>query len=144
SEATSEAMSEATSEAMSEAPEGALLVRTKRDLEQGAEGRAPGELWISATTGAGLDELRGALRERLTQAAPSAGLLGSARQDALLARACEALGRAAELLRGDDPARAELAAVDLADALEALGQLTGEVTTEDMLGRIFSSFCIGK
>ena len=129
--------------AASAAPSGALLVRTKRDLCPG-EGPPAGELWISAATGAGLDELRAALRERLSRAAPGAGLLGSARQCALLARASAALGRAAQLLRGADPARAELAAVDLAEALESLGQLTGEVTTEDMLGRLFSSFCVGK
>jgi tRNA modification GTPase len=43
--------------------------------------------------------------------------------------------------RGESP---EFLAVDLRSALDFLGEITGEVTTEDILGRIFSKFCIGK
>jgi tRNA modification GTPase len=39
---------------------------------------------------------------------------------------------------------AELVAFELRDGLDALGAVTGEVTTEDLLGRVFASFCIGK
>jgi tRNA modification GTPase len=38
----------------------------------------------------------------------------------------------------------EMVLVDLYDALSALGELTGEVVTEDILDRIFSTFCVGK
>jgi tRNA modification GTPase len=38
----------------------------------------------------------------------------------------------------------ELVAQELTDAQKALGEITGEVTSEDLLGRIFTSFCIGK
>jgi tRNA modification GTPase len=38
----------------------------------------------------------------------------------------------------------ELVAQELTDAQRALGEITGEVTSEDLLGRIFGSFCIGK
>jgi tRNA modification GTPase len=48
------------------------------------------------------------------------------------------------MLASDDPARAELSAVDLAEGLDALGALTGEVTTDDVLDQIFGAFCIGK
>jgi tRNA modification GTPase len=38
----------------------------------------------------------------------------------------------------------ELLAVDLQEAVHALGEITGETTPDDILGRIFSSFCVGK
>jgi tRNA modification GTPase len=47
----------------------------------------------------------------------------------------------ASLLRQDSP---ELTALDLREAMEALGELTGKIDTEDILGAIFSTFCIGK
>lgn len=118
-----------------------LVVVTKADLAPGVGGG----LRTSVVTGEGLDELARAVDAALSSGAdPASDLVGSARQEAHIARAHEAVGRAAELLRGDDPARAELAAVDLGEALEALGQLTGAVTTDDVLDRVFGQFCIGK
>jgi len=45
------------------------------------------------------------------------------------------------LERGESP---EFLAVDLRSAMDCLGEITGEITTEDILGRIFSKFCVGK
>jgi tRNA modification GTPase len=53
------------------------------------------------------------------------------------------LDRAAEQLNGPAPAL-DLLAEDLRQAQNALGEITGEFTSEDLLGVIFSSFCIGK
>ena len=39
---------------------------------------------------------------------------------------------------------ADLVAFELREALDALGAVTGEVTTDDLLGRVFANFCIGK
>lgn len=123
-----------------------LRVWNKVDLLGGAPEPADpaGEsaVWLSALTGQGLPVLSRALK----------GLLGfTAAEDAFLARRrhLEALGSAreavyaarVELLRQSST---ELVAEELRRAHGALGSITGEVTSEDLLERIFSSFCIGK
>lgn len=118
----------------------ALIVTTKADL---AHSRGDG-LRTSAVTGEGLLALGEAVDAALAGRGAAPELTGTARQEAHLGRALEAVARAADLLRGQDPARAELAAVELGAALEALGELTGAVTTDDVLDRVFGQFCIGK
>jgi len=72
----------------------------------------------------------------------SSEMLGSLRQKNLVDRAGKASGSAlASFERGENP---EYTAVHVADALDALADLVGETTAEDVLQRIFSSFCIGK
>jgi tRNA modification GTPase len=69
-------------------------------------------------------------------------ILGNARQRDLVLRACRAAGdAAAALARGDSP---EYAATHVEAALAALADVFGETTSEDVLRRIFSTFCIGK
>ncbi len=127
----------------------ALLVLNKRDL--GAPAPLPEPLRaratpleVSARTGEGLTALAAAVARALGAGGAAPDLLGTARQDELLRRARAALARAAALVASREPARAELAAVDLGEALEAIGALTGAVTTEDVLDRLFASFCVGK
>ena len=98
---------------------------------------------VSAATGAGLDELAAHLR-RVLGADPGAGAAFSARRRHLeaLDRADEALATAESAVAAE--AGAELAAEHLRAAQQALGEITGQVTTEDLLGEIFSRFCIGK
>jgi len=129
-----------------------LLLANKTDLPADLPGLrrrfADDLLAISATTGRGLDELRARLGRALADlAAPRpAGLILHDRQKRSLAAAAAAAGRAATLLH--DAAEiadvAELAAVELRAALDALGELTGEVVAEDVLAAIFARFCIGK
>ena len=98
---------------------------------------------VSAKTGAGLHELEHRLAALLLgDAAPAADTptLFRARQKDSMRRAAEALRR---LLDAKD-ASPELLALDLREALEAIGEITGETTPEDVLDRIFASFCIGK
>src|SRR5690606_23636610 len=98
-------------------------------------------LAISALTGAGID----ALVRHLQQAsgfAPEAGGTFSARR-----RHVEALERAAAhfaAARAELPGALELAAEELRAAQRYLSELTGEQTSDDLLGAIFASFCIGK
>ncbi len=101
---------------------------------------------VSAETGEGLEALRTALTELLT--AGSARLSGdetvidNARQAGLVERAVGACERTLESMQAEMPA--DLVAVDLQDAVDALGEITGEVTSDDILDAMFSDFCVGK
>jgi len=105
-------------------------------------------LRTSALTGEGLDELRAWLDECLDVQAPRSGqaLALHQRQRRCLVDAAQAAARAAELLAAADAVAevAELAAVELRCSLAQLGQISGQIVTEDVLGRIFARFCVGK
>ena len=123
------------------------LVRNKIDLS----GRAPGavasatdmpEFAISAQNGNGLDVLRKHLKECMGYQAAGEGTFSARRRhlDAIE----RARGHVDAALAQLAARRAELAAEELRQAQQALGEITGEFTSDDLLGRIFSSFCIGK
>ena len=122
------------------------LVRNKIDLERVRPGSVRGgaeEIQLSALTGEGLDALRTHLRTRAGVEGLGEGAFVARRRhlDAL-ERGLAQLERArAALATGGG---AELAALDLHSAQQAFATITGEVTQDDLLGRIFSSFCIGK
>ncbi|HEY6806151.1 MAG TPA: tRNA uridine-5-carboxymethylaminomethyl(34) synthesis GTPase MnmE [Pyrinomonadaceae bacterium] len=99
---------------------------------------------VSALTGEGLDELRAAILASLNRGDSSyEGLLiTNARQFDLLSLASMAIREALGLL--GDRASEELVLVPLHNALRYLGQITGETTSEEILGQIFATFCIGK
>jgi len=107
----------------------------------------PDRLWISARTGYGMDRLRRRIRERV--GAPG-GLDGrSAGSFSARQRHIDALRRADHHLQAGQQVMAErqageLLAEELRLAQQALGELTGELLPDDLLGEIFSSFCIGK
>lgn len=118
-----------------------LVVLSKSDLAAPASA-ARGYLRVSSITGAGLGRLRAraaAAVRRLCGAADSA--LSSRELDASR-RAREALERARSAADAD--LGEEFVAGDLREALNALGEVTGEVATEELLDRIFARFCIGK
>lgn len=104
----------------------------------------PGRLWISAATGTGIDRLRARLIE-LAGGEPGAESLFIARERHLqaLARADGAL-MAAQRCLSQGSAALELLAEELRLAQLALGEITGEMTADALLGEIFSRFCIGK
>ena len=103
----------------------------------------PPQVFLSAKTGEGLDLLRAHLQARAGYRSGDAGALSARRRhlDALeRARSC--VVQAADTL---SKSRAfELFAEDLRRAQLALGEITGEFSSDDLLGQIFSSFCIGK
>jgi tRNA modification GTPase len=98
---------------------------------------------LSAVTGAGLDALRGHLKDAAGYRPAETGAFSARRRhlDALR-RARAALARAREMLA--NRAGTELMAEELRLAHDVLGEITGRFTSEDLLAAIFASFCIGK
>lgn len=130
---------------------GDVLVLNKTDLPPGPDAAAAGRFAkdsglertrTSAQTGEGLDILRRRLEEK-TARALTGGEFPAATRERHRARLQEALGAVKQALQDVDRG-AELAAEDLRLASRALGRITGGIDTEEVLGRIFASFCIGK
>jgi len=69
-------------------------------------------------------------------------LLTNSRHFDALQRTLQALAEVKDAVHDELPG--DLLAIDLRQALHALGEITGSVTTDDLLGNIFSNFCIGK
>jgi tRNA modification GTPase len=100
-------------------------------------------LTTSAKTGTGIDSLKRTLRELvLGYVTESPVTVTNLRHRSELLRSATGLGRAAETLSQGLPP--ELAAIDLNDAREALEEIIGIVSNDDILERIFTNFCIGK
>jgi tRNA modification GTPase len=99
---------------------------------------------LSARTGQGLDELRQALLQQAGwQAAPEGLLIARTRHVQALQRCQSHLALAQQHAAARDAAL-DLLAEELRLAHQALGEITGQFSNEDLLGVIFSSFCIGK
>ena len=103
---------------------------------------SPFVLEISAKTGSGLDELRSALVSCVGSAAREGTLVTNARHAAALRDAAKSLSAVSDGMDCHLPT--DLLAEDLRAALASLGTITGEITTDEVLGEIFAKFCIGK
>ena len=100
---------------------------------------------ISAVTGSGLEELKDQLSAMIWEGQVQSENLEiaiSARHQTALMRAGEGLQRSEQALSMDESL--ELVAMDLRIAVEAIGEIVGRTSTEDLLDKIFSQFCIGK
>lgn len=103
----------------------------------------PPRVTVSATTGKGIEELRAHLKHCVGYQSTDAGTVSArARHLESLARARRHVVEAQRQLQ--DRRAGELVAEELRGAQQALNEITGEFTSDDLLGRIFSSFCIGK
>ena len=103
------------------------------------------EIKISAKKGNGFSELYGAVKEILFSGTGSeraqAGL-GSARQKLAVEEALESVSHS--IVAADKDFALDAVVQDLEDAIDFLGEVTGEVTADDVLESIFSRFCVGK
>ncbi len=123
-----------------------LWLHTHADLtdqvgrdEQRSDGR---HLWLDLPGGRGVDAVRASLREAASQGEAADGAFSArARHVEAITRAGTHLADAAAQLRAR---QGELAAEDLRMAQDALGEITGRVSADALLGHIFGSFCIGK
>lgn len=126
-----------------------LHLRNKSDLASEAldpvaaedDGSLP-TVVVSARTGAGLEALKAALKTALGAHAPEGSFSARTRHLALLETVKGCLAEARSIL--ETFPSADLVADQLRRAHDAFGEMTGEVTPDDLLGRIFSTFCIGK
>jgi tRNA modification GTPase len=130
-----------------------ILVRNKTDLPVKLE--LPPEFHVthhsspvndvSCLSGQGMEELKDAIKNLVWAGKIEAGILQvmiNSRHQEALGRAREATLRTIGALRADLPL--ELAALDLHIAVNAIGEIVGKTTTEDLLDSIFSQFCLGK
>jgi len=119
-----------------------MTPRLTAPLNAGDAVGSPPRLWIAASTGEGVDALREHLKSAMGYVDDGAGAVSARARhlDALL-RARAAFDRAVQLLARR---QGELVAEELRQAQQALGEITGEVSSDDLLGEIFGSFCIGK
>ena len=126
-----------------------ILVRTKGDLPSAPTAelhldRLPPTVTVSAKTGQGLQELEDAVAALFPRSEdiPYGQLLTNQRQEEAARRAREAVSRAQQALEAGVTPDALL--TDVEEALQALGELTGQSVREDVTDRIFSRFCVGK
>jgi tRNA modification GTPase len=128
-----------------------LLVVNKADLPQSlsaadvdAASGAHRAVYVSAKTLQGLSALRQAAKEMLLRGSDldDGGFVSHPRHHAALLLAQQSLRLARQAVMDGSPA--DITAVDLQDALDHVGSITGSVTSEDVLDRIFAEFCIGK
>ncbi|MBF0565133.1 MAG: tRNA uridine-5-carboxymethylaminomethyl(34) synthesis GTPase MnmE [Nitrospirae bacterium] len=149
----------------------AIVVLNKADLSASVDGAdfcrwlaryggSPTVVRISAKTGEGLGRLRKTIYDvalnagsGIKEQSPETGqatpdeahegaLVTNIRHKGAIVAAMAALDEAAKLIAGKKPL--EIAAIELRKALDSLGEITGAVTTTDILNKIFSDFCIGK
>jgi tRNA modification GTPase len=122
----------------------ALVAGNKRDLVRGA-GKWPSLLPVSALTGEGISELRDAILEAVAPKGvfeQETGFITSLRHEQLLRESAAYLEKASDAVRSSIPH--EMLLLDLYAALRPIDAITGATTADDILNRIFSTFCIGK
>lgn len=100
-------------------------------------------LRVSGRTGEGIAELLECIGDRLSSRVQSSGVAITQRQGQCLEQAATSLGEAALILR-EDRDRTEFVSNEVQRAIRSLDEVIGRVSVEDVLGEIFSEFCIGK
>lgn len=118
----------------------------------GTYATVPNALYVSAKTGRGVAELVSAVCDVLTSGLNAnandnsnrTAALGSARQKASVSEALERIEHALAFVASGDDYTMDAIVQDLEDAVFSLGEVTGAVTSDDILDSVFSNFCVGK
>jgi tRNA modification GTPase len=125
-----------------------ILVANKSDLKKKIKSIPfPGQaVWVSAKKHSGINELNKAIVKMIEETTPDYTEEGitctTERQKEKITRAIDSLAGGLEIIKeGKD---LELLAFEIDEAINSLKELTGEITSEDILDKIFSRFCIGK
>jgi tRNA modification GTPase len=119
------------------------VVINKMDLVDADHATLVGDVHLSALSGAGIEQLREHLRQAVGLQPAEAGTIAArARHLEALRRSRTHVDEALQQLTGHKAG--ELVAHELQAAHRALGEITGEVSSDELLGHIFSHFCIGK
>ena len=127
-----------------------MIVLSKSDLPRMLDTKAltddsDSTISISSATGEGIDRLKNAIFDlniNKSHNEDEGVIITNMRHKSALDRADLALRKTADLLMRDEPV--ELFSIEMRTALDSMGEITGTVTTDEVLNRIFSSFCIGK
>jgi len=114
--------------------------KARKQLEEAL----PEALGISARTGEGLEQLQASLLGLVNRGVLENNdpVVSNSRHYQALVKAQEAIGNVREGMEAGIPS--DLVSVDINEALHHLGEITGQISTDDLLGNIFSNFCIGK
>ena len=121
-----------------------IVILNKSDLPENGDWKTFHALRISCMTGEGLPQLQKEMLARITRQnlRPESTVAINTRHRDCLRRALEACDRAATAM--DDALAPEYVAVDLNEALRAVGEIIGAVDVEQILDSVFGQFCIGK
>jgi tRNA modification GTPase len=120
-----------------------VTILNKTDLPHAFE--LPNAVQVSCATGAGLEQLKDLIKDLVWSGAASTDMsdvMINSRHEEALQRAKRGISNTIDAL--DQKLSIELAAMDLRLAVNAIGEIVGKTTTEDLLDAIFSQFCIGK
>ncbi|MBE9561486.1 MAG: tRNA uridine-5-carboxymethylaminomethyl(34) synthesis GTPase MnmE, partial [Proteobacteria bacterium] len=116
-----------------------LIIRNKIDLSQHSAGMEEGILYLSVKTGEGINILKEQLKQKVGFQNTEGNFMARRRHLDALQRTKLALTIALE-----HSTAFELLAEELRQAQQALNEITGKFTSDDLLGQIFSTFCLGK
>lgn len=124
--------------------DGQTLIVVANKADRSDDRSIAGAVYMSAKSGDGVDELRRRLRSTIDTERVYSGetVVSNARHYAALQRASEALERAMAALHAD--VSGELLSEEIREVMQHIGEITGDVTSDDILKNIFSEFCIGK
>lgn len=122
-----------------------IVLANKVDLGKASNAELPDDtIFISAKTGEGADRLSARVKElfRLGLAAGNGAMVTNMRHKAALSDAAEALARTVDALGAGIPT--DIVSIDINIAIQALGEITGETVSDDIVNAIFHEFCVGK